>query len=155
MKIQGLPYGNNGINNINGKNTHKVSSRNVIKRSDSVGNSGYLLGKDKVDGTPFVAETEFEPRVELMESVSERLSNGIYNAPDILEKIAEKVIDAHVATDSISDILMDQVRPEKIEEVNDNIIKNYYDNSEVMQEIATKIINNLGFSRLFGGNNNS
>ena len=149
MKIQGLPYGNNEINNISGKNTQKISSRNIIKRSDSVGNSGFLSGKDKVDETSFVVETEFEPRIELMESVSRRLSDGTYNAPGILEKIAEKVVDANVVTDNISDMLDDQVRPEKIEKGNDNVMNNYYDNPDVMQEIAVKIIENIGISKLF------
>ena len=155
MKIQGLPYGNNGINNINGKHTQRVSSGDIVRRSDSVGNSGFLSGKDKVDETSFGVETEFEPRIELMESVSGRLSDGAYNTQDILEKIAEKVIDANVVTDNISDILEDQVRPEKIEEVNDNIVNNYYDNPEVMQEIAVQVIENIGISKLFGGNDNS
>jgi len=155
LKIQGLPYGNNEVNNINGKNTQRVSTRNIIRRSDSVVNSGFLSGGDKVDETSFTVETEFEPRIELMESVSSRLSGGVYNAPDILEEIAKNVIDADVATDIISDMLEDQVRAEKIEEVNDNIVNNYYDNPEIIRGIAVQIINNPGFSRLFGENNSS
>ena len=67
----------------------------------------------------------------------------------------EKVVDANVVTDIINDIMNDQVRPEKIEEVNDKIKNNYYDNQEVMQEIAIQVISDLGFSKLFGGNDNS
>ena len=36
MKIQGLPYGNNEINNIGGKSSKKVSSESFKKNSDSV-----------------------------------------------------------------------------------------------------------------------
>lgn len=148
MEIQGLSYGNNGINNINSKETQKVSSKNPAKGSDSVENSGLSIVKDSIDEISII-ETEFEPRIALMKEVEERLSNGAYNTLNILRGIADKLINADVATDVISYVSEEQLRPEKINEVNGNIVNNYYDNPEVKQEIAVKIIENIGISKLF------
>ncbi len=148
MEIQGLSYGNNGINNIDSKATQKVSQKNLAKGSDSVENSGLSIVKDSIDEISII-ETEFEPRIALMKEVAERLSNGAYNTLNILREIGGKLIDADVATDAISYISEEQLRHEKVDEVNNNIVNNYYDNPEVKQEIAVKFIENIGISKLF------
>ncbi|MFC1561140.1 hypothetical protein ACFL4V_01540 [Candidatus Latescibacterota bacterium] len=141
------------IKNISGNDTKKVSARNLNKQSDSVELSGAATDKN-MDETSFVVETEFQPRAELIESVSGRVSDEEYNSPDVLENIAEKLIDADVATDIISDIRENQMDSEEIEEINNNIANNYYDNQDVIQEIASKIIDVIDLSSLFVNDSN-
>ena len=103
MKIEGLFFGNNVIKNIGGSDTKKVSTENLNKRSDSVEISRAAPDKNMIDDTSFVVETEFQPRAELIESVSGRVSGEEYNSPDVLENIAEKLIEADITTDIVSE----------------------------------------------------
>ena len=160
MKIQGSFFGNNLIKNIGGSNTKKVPTGNLNKKSDSVEISGVPSDKNMINDTSFVVETEFQPRAELIESVSGRVSDEEYNSPDVLENIAEKLIEADIATDIIHDQVGDDIREskmnsEEIEEINNNIANNYYDNQDVMQEIAGKIIDVIDISSLFEKDSNS
>lgn len=155
MKIQGLFFGNNVIKNIGGSNTKKVPTGNLNKKSDSVEISGAAPDKVVINDTSFVVETEFQPRDELIESVSGRISNEEYNSPGMLENIAEKLIEADITTDIISDIRESQMNSEEIEEINNNIANNYYDNQDVMQDIVSKIIDVIDLSSLFENDSNS
>ena len=159
MKIQGLFFGNNVIKNISGSNTKKVPTENLNKRSDSVEISGAPSDKNKIDDTSFVVETEFQPRAELIESVSGRVSGEEYDSPDMLENIAEKLIEADITTDIIpyqvgDDIRESQMNSEEIEEINNNITNNYYDNQDVIREMASKIIDVIDLSSLFENDSN-
>ena len=102
MKIQGLFFGNNVIKNIGGNNTKKVPTGNLNKQSDSVEISGAATDKVMINDTSYVVETEFQPRTELIESVSGRVSDKEYDSPNVLENIAEKLIEADITTDNIS-----------------------------------------------------
>ena len=160
MKIQGLFFGNNVIKNIGGNDTKKVSTENLNKRSDSVELSGASADKNIIpnrvgDETSLVVETEFQPRTELIESVSGHMSDEEYNSPDMLENIAEKLIEADIAVDIISNIRENQMNSEEIEEINNDIANNYYENQDVMREIANKIMNNINLSDLFVNDSNS
>ncbi len=160
MKIQGLFFGNNVIKNIGGNNTKKVPTENLNKQSDSVEISGAAPDKVMINDTSYVVETEFQPRTELIESVSGRISGEEYNSPDMLENIAEKLIEADITTDIIPDQVGDDIREnqmnsEEIEEINNNIANNYYDNQDVIQDIASKIIDVIDISSLFENDSNS
>lgn len=159
MKIEGLFFGNNVIKNIGGSDTKKVSTENLNKRSDSVEISRAAPDKNMIDDTLFVVETEFQPRAELIESVSGRISGEEYNSPDMLENIAEKLIEADITTDIIpyqvgDDIRESQMNSEEIEEINNNITNNYYDNQDVIREMASKIIDVIDLSSLFENDSN-
>ena len=155
MKIQGLFFGNNVIKNIGGSDTKKVSTENLNKRSDSVEISGTAPDKVMINDTSYVVETEFQPRAELIESVSGRVSGEEYNSPDVLENIAEKLIEADITTDIVSDIRESQMNSEEIEEINNNIANNSYDNQDVIREIASKIVDVIDLSSLFESDSNS
>lgn len=150
MKIQGVPFGNNGINSIKGKNPSKVSTQNDLKKSDSVEISGRVAGKDIVERLSHGFETEFQPRVELMEAVSRRISSSTYSAPEVLENIAESIINSKIVPDVAESIPMDQVRIEKVEEAGGNVEQSYYDNPDVVYEIAARILSLVVPASLLG-----
>ncbi len=155
MEIQGLPLGNNApLNGLGGKNTRKSSSVNHSKQTDSVEISGLLNGQDK-DYETSVSKTEFEPRTELIDSVSRRISEGEYNTRDMIMNIAEKIVEADVVTDIFQDEFESQARETKIEEAQNNIESESYNSREVTHEVANQLINVLGFSSLFGNDGNS
>ena len=155
MEIQGLPLGNNApVNNLGGKNTRKVSSVNLSKQTDSVEISGLLNGQDK-DYEASVVRTEFEPRTELIESVSRRISDGEYNTRDMIMKVAEKIVGADVVTDIFHSEFESQVREIRVEEAQDNIESKDYDSHEVLNELANRLVHVLGFSSLFGDDSSS
>ena len=149
MKIQGLPLGTNNINNIGGKNTQKVSAKNIINRADSVEISEPVVGRDMINEASIVVETEFQPRTELIESVSRRISGGEYNNQEMLGNIAERVIEANVVSNIVSERPGEVVRAEKIEQVTENIANNLYNNQEIIREIANRITTVVGLSDLF------
>ncbi len=149
MKIQGLPLGTNNINNIGGKNTQKVSAKNIIKRADSVEISEPVVGRDMINESSIVVETEFQPRTELIESVSRRISDGEYNNQEMLGNIAERVIEANVVSNIVSERPDEVVRTERIEQVTENIANNLYDNQEIVRAIANRITTVVGLSDLF------
>ena len=149
MKIQGLPLGTNNINNIGGKNTQKVSAKNIIKQADSVEISETAVGRDMINESSIVVETEFQPRTELIESVSRRISGGEYDNQEMLGNIAERVIEANVVSNIVSERPGEVVRTEKIEQVTENIANNLYNNQEIIREIANRITTVVGLSDLF------
>ena len=149
MKIQGLPLGTDNINNIGGKNTQKVSAKNIIKRADSVEISEPAVGRDMINESSIVVETEFQPRTELIESVSRRISGSEYNNQEMLGNIAERVIEANVLSNIVSERPGEVVRTERIEQVTENIANNLYDNRKIIREIANRITTVVGLSDLF------
>ena len=149
MKIQGLPLGTNNINNIGGKNTQKVSAKNIIKQADSVEISETAVGRDMINESSIVVETEFQPRTELIESVSRRISGGEYDNQEMLGNIAERVIEANVVSNIVSERPGEVVRTERIEQVTENIANNLYDNQEIVRAIANRITTVVGLSDLF------
>ena len=155
MEIQGLPLGNNApVNSVGGKNTRKVSSVNLSKHTDSVEISGLLNGQDK-DYEASLVKTEFEPRAELIESVSRRISDGDYNTRDMNMKVAERIVEADVVTDIFQSEFESQAREIRVEEAQNNIESESYNSQEVLHDVANQLIHVLGFSRLFGNDSNS
>jgi len=152
MEIQGLPLGNKApVNGLEGKNTRKVSSVNHSKHTDSLEISGLLNGQEN-DYSAAVVKAEFEPRTELVESISRRISDGKYNTRDMIENVSERIIEADVVTDIVNTEFESQAREIKVEEAQNNIESEMYNNHEVFHEVANKLFHILGFSSLFGNN---
>lgn len=155
MEIHGIPSENNShVNGLSGKNNRKVSSVNLSKRTDSVEISGLSISNEKVYEASIV-KTEFEPRIELIESVSKRISDGEYNTRDMIMNIAEKIVDADVIMDIITDEFESRARGIKVETANSNVETDNYSDPNIIREVANRIINVIDFSGLFGNDSNS
>ena len=154
MEIQGLPFENNAqIKNLGEKSTRRISSVNLNKKADSVEISGFSKGKEKVDEVSKI-KTEFEPRIELIESISRRLSAGEYVTRDMNMNVAGTIVDADIVNDVIINILENNVRDIKVKDANNNVESDNYSNPNIIREIAKQLINVLGFSSLFGNDSN-
>ena len=152
MEINGIPFENNGMKNINGKTTRNVSSSRaeIRKYSETAGVSDSASGIDRVDETTFVVEPEFQPRTELLEEVSRRIERGEYNAPDVRDAIAGKVVGSLDTEESASNSPEGAVRADRVSEVADTLGNTSYDTPDVIRETAARIVSALGLDSIFG-----
>jgi hypothetical protein len=148
MKIDGLPIGNERVGKT--ENTQKSAASTVTKRSESVKSAENAIAGDVFDVEGFSVDTEPEPRMELMETVSRRLAGGEYYTPGVTESVAKKLVEQNVLPDMIAG---DTIRTSKMNDVAGTITDSarFYDNAGVIEEIAEKIAPLIGFTELTGG----
>ena len=151
MKIIGTVFGNSAANNIGGGNSKKVSAETVRKRSDSVEISSAAAERYIAEG---MAEIEFQPRPEEVESAARKMTANEYNSRDTIELVANKLFESDVMSDILYDTRETSMDSEKIEKINENIANNFYDSQGVRQDIAGKIIDLIDVSGLFGNDTN-
>jgi len=150
MEIQGLPAGkNNPINNIEGKNTRKISQGISEKKSDTVIISDFPGTHDTALDMADI-RVEFEPRNELVETISQRISDGKYDTRELLSSLAEKMVEADVLFSAVYNEFEFQARADRISEAEAQIETRNYDNQTVIKVIAGRLVHILGFSSLLG-----
>ncbi len=155
MKITSFSFGDNGINKIRGVKTPKVQHQKNGEIVDSVKMNGTVKSMEQTSLVLYEAEIDLPPRIELIRTVSERISSGSYNSGELLENIAENVIDSSPVQDMINEVAFERAyiqeeRTEKIDRVNYNAVKEYYNTNEVKEKIAGSIIETLGLEYLSG-----
>ena len=153
MKIDGLHMNNGGLQYIENNKVAKVSASKPPK-GDTVEISQSPKSRVPDVVAQGVLTVDYPPRTEHIRNAQQLLSDGSYNKQDYLEKLAEEMLGSPALTDTVSSISSGQkdsqtVRTESVTRVNDQVQQNYYDNKAVMEEIAGRLIDVLGFSRLF------
>ena len=132
--------GKNIINNIDVKKNEKVSSKDTNELTDSVEISANNTDNDKVNTYSAIAETDLQPRANLIDSATENISTGKYDNQEVINTTAEKIFEADIIADSFMDS-EDIVREEKVEKAANNMNTDYYNNSDVLTKIADQLIN--------------
>ena len=153
MKIQGVSIGDNGIRNIEDNKTLKAASKKQNTAVDSVKISEDVRGVESAAGVSYTVNVEFPPRIDLIKTVSERVSNDDYNTPEMINNIAGKIIESSTIKDVLTEFAVESAdismnRAEKVEIVNDQLKEGYYEDPEILIEIADRLIDVLGFSSL-------
>ena len=153
MEIQGVSIGDNGIRNIEDKKSPKTESKKQNALVDSVKISGDVKGAESAAGVPYTVNVEFPPRIDLIKTVSERVSNDDYNTPELINNIAEKIIESSTIKDVLNGVAVESAdisinRAEKVEMVNDQVKEGYYEDPEILVDIADRLVNVLGLSSL-------
>jgi anti-sigma28 factor (negative regulator of flagellin synthesis) len=110
--------------------------------------------QQQVDTTKDAVQQLPDIRAERLEAVTRRMSEGYYNRPDVIRKIADAVVrsgviqDAVQARAAVSTVLqrMDEtpdVRPERVESAKRRAAEGAYDTPEVIQKVAEEILKNV------------
>ncbi len=133
MEIYGLPPGGNRIESIDGK--QKVDSSKAPKRAVTENVQRAPQGKDRVEDATFVVATEFEPRLDLSESVTRRLTGGKQSGPAVTEATGEQPA-SDLPNDSNVNV---ENRGERNEEGDRNFSNNYYESATIARQIAENI----------------
>jgi len=153
MKVYGLQLNSGGLKHIENRKAVKVSTKKS-RKGDTVELSRPARSGDLDMNAKFSISAEFPARLDRVRSVEKLMAKGVYDKPESLEMIAEKVIESPAITDTVSLIASDwaeaiATRGGTVNRVNDQVVKDYYDQPAVMEEIAGRLIETLGFSKLF------
>lgn len=149
MNIQGLPIGSESAKTVGGKQAQDVKSSRETVRADSVTRASQVDGYEKHEALTSPVETEYEPRLELLEQVTQRISSGEYNTQAVLERVAERIAEQHIVTDTDgAEVSSD--RNDDLDEITENVSENYYERPEVQYEIARRVLEIVHPSRIDG-----
>ncbi|MFC1512295.1 hypothetical protein ACFL5H_03770 [Candidatus Latescibacterota bacterium] len=132
MEINGIPPGNNKLGNVDGK--PKTGASNFGKPSEPVNNPDVVSGKDRLEGTALVVDTEFEPRLKLIDMVTRRLTGEEKNE--------------QAGPDSVTGKAM--AGTEQTDETDKNLSADYYGSKQIVSQIAEKIAPIIDISGMFG-----
>lgn len=148
MKIDGLPIGSERLGKT--ENAQKTSASAASRRSDAVKAQENIVARDRLDVDVFSVETESEPRVELMETVTRRLEGGEYYTPGVTESVAKKLVEQNVLPEVTTG---DNVRSTRLNDVaaTVSISAEFYNNDDIVRAIAEKIAPLVGYTELTGG----
>lgn len=140
------------INNLNNLNTiRNVSgakdSVQVIQKKELTAASTVKTDKpDTFSGGIFSSGSELEPRVELLNSILEKIQSGAYNSQDIISKVAEKIVGKENVTGTqVSTELTNNMN---INEQREKIGTDFYSESGIIKATAEKLIDSLGINLL-------
>lgn len=147
MKIHGVPFGADRARNTDG--TQKAGTTGEYRKAGKTAVQGTVVAKDRLVEGGFAVEPEFEPRVELIESVSKRISAGEYQRPEVAETVARKLVEPAAEPDAPAEDT-DAVPVQRLETISEHISAEYYDSEQVQRIIAERLAPVLGLSALFG-----
>jgi hypothetical protein len=153
MKIQGLPLNDGGLQRVENKKAEKIAAEKTPK-SDKVELSRTVRDSDREINSRYAIPVEFLERAERVQSVTRNIANGSYDNPEVLEAIAEKIVQSAVVDDTVSSISMEkkgtpEIRDDMVNRANNMVTQKYYDQPEIMEQIAGNIIDVLGVSGMF------
>jgi len=127
MNINGIPPGNSRIGNVEGK--PKTDPAGSGRNSEPVNGTQSAPVKDRLEDITLVVDTEFEPRPDLIDTVTRRVSG--------------EESDSRAETGSATDT-------ERAGETDRNVSSGYYDSEEVVRLIAENILPIIDISGMFG-----
>lgn len=136
MEIHGLPPANNRIGSV--ENRQKTGSPVPVNHAEPAA-SGISLPKDRLEDSGLVTDVEFEPRTELITSVSRRISGSGAVAPNPAGTDRENVSETAAKI------------PEPAENTDLGLPADFYRSEEIIRQIAEKIAPVIDISGLFGG----
>jgi hypothetical protein len=147
MKIDGLPIGNNRLSKVN--DTQKSSASDMLKRKTVSTERGTTVERDRLEVAGFIVDAEYDPRVDRLESVAQRLTGSGYDSQEVKESIAEKMVEADIVSGLSEDTeLVSDVRHEQVKQVDEKISAKYYNTDDVLREIAGRLAPVVGLSDL-------
>ena len=142
----------NAINEIRGRQKVETHRRTEEKQISSAGQDSIdISSASKALATVASSETV---RQEKIDQVRQRVSDGFYNQPEVLEAIADAIIDSgaldQVAKDAghfrkavqkLSDA--PDIRNERISKARERIQRGFYDLPVIKDQIANKVLSSL------------
>jgi hypothetical protein len=140
------------INNLNNLNTirsvggAKDTVQVLQKKELSAAGTEKTDKTDTFSGGIYSSGSELEPRVELLNSILEKIQSGTYNSQDIIGKVAEKIIgEGLVSGMQASTELSNNLN---IEEQRNKIGTEFYSDAGIIKATAVKLIDSLGIDLL-------
>jgi len=142
--------------NINGGMVSRVQdkTRNTITNGHAeIGNtgesSGVTHGADRQDGIRYTASPEFPARMDLVETIRERVASGRYQQSDAIRGTAERIVDSPDMTESNSQgnrdaAFVERVRTGTVSDLRSQAGAGYYDKPEMIEKVAESLMNALG-----------
>jgi hypothetical protein len=143
MEIYGIPPSNNRIGSIDSR--QKSTPPASENPSESVA-APLAVPKDRLENTGLAPEPEFEPRIDLITSVVERISGRDSYAPETNPGASPEA-----ANGKSSETAVKTGSRSESEEIDRNYSAVYYSSGEITRQIAEKIAPVINISGLFQG----
>jgi anti-sigma28 factor (negative regulator of flagellin synthesis) len=153
MKIQGLPPESGIVKNISGKKLPKTPPAIAPKETDSVAISGNTAAGG-IEELARQVPDEFPVRTDLIEAIKQRISQDTYNAPEVQEKTAERLIDATGLSGTVTEAQNESAEAsggtERVESARSRIDSGFYNSPEALNAVAERLTEALGLTSILG-----
>jgi hypothetical protein len=149
MKIQGLSIGDGGLQRLGDKKTVKVMNEKP-RKGDSVELSQPSRNGDVAETVNNAASIDFSARVERIKSLAESIANDAYNLPELLEMIAERIVESGSTDNAVLNKTSVQsenhvLRSDIISKANSQLAQDIYSQPNVIEVVAGRLIDTLVF----------
>ncbi|MCE5251188.1 hypothetical protein LLG96_13305 [bacterium] len=149
MKVQGLSIGDGGLQRLSDKQSTKVSPGKPQK-GDLVELSRSAQEGDVAEMMLSTASEDFSARSERVESAARSVANGAYYLPELLQKVAEKIIETGESMQNLSEITADKNQTPtqlsaSMKMVDSQAVQTTYSQPDVITKVAGRLIDTIGF----------